>query len=79
MKLQIDRIDQHSFTSFINRLKLIDSFIYFKIKDGQVTVYARKSGCSAGVPTGKSRSCKKEESTGEVGDEKEGGSPEKSF
>ena len=41
MKLQIDRIDQHSFTSFINRLKLIDSFIYFKIKDGQVisTVY----------------------------------------
>ncbi len=41
MKLQIDRIDQHSFTSFINRLKLIDSFIYFKIKNGQVisTVY----------------------------------------
>lgn len=36
MKLQIDRIDQHAFTSFVNRLKLIDSFIYFKIKDGQV-------------------------------------------
>mgnify|MGYP001376709942 CR=1 FL=1 len=41
MKLQIDRIDQHSFTTFINKLKVIDSFIYFKIKDGQVisTVY----------------------------------------
>lgn len=36
MKLQIDRIDQHSFINFINRLKLIDSFIYFKIKDNQV-------------------------------------------
>jgi len=41
MKLEIDRIDQHAFTSFVNRLKLIDSFIYFKIKEGEVisTVY----------------------------------------
>ena len=33
MKLQIEKIDQHAFVNFINRLKLIDSFIYFKIKD----------------------------------------------
>ena len=41
MKLQIEKIDQHAFVNFINRLKLIDSFIYFKIKDNQVisTVY----------------------------------------
>ena len=41
MKLQIDRIDQHALTEFINRVKLIDSFIYMKIKDGQIksTVY----------------------------------------
>jgi len=41
MKLQIDRIDQHAFISFVNKLKLIDSFIYFKIKDNNVisTVY----------------------------------------
>ena len=36
MKLEIAKIDQHAFISFINRLKLIDSFIYFKIKDNQV-------------------------------------------
>ena len=36
MKLQIDRIDQHAFISFVNKLKLIDSFIYFKIKDNNV-------------------------------------------
>lgn len=41
MKLQIDRIDQHAFINFVNKLKLIDSFIYFKIKDNNVisTVY----------------------------------------
>jgi len=41
MKLKIDRIDQHALTEFINRVKLIDSFIYMKIKDGQInsTVY----------------------------------------
>lgn len=41
MKLQIDRIDAHALTEFINRVKLIDSFIYMKIKDGQInsTVY----------------------------------------
>ena len=37
MKLQIDRIDQHALTGFINRVKLIDSFVYMKIKDGQIT------------------------------------------
>lgn len=36
MKLKIDRIDQHALTNFINRVKLIDSFIYMKIKDGQI-------------------------------------------
>ena len=36
MKLQIDRIDQHALTSFINRVKLIDSFVYMKIKEGQI-------------------------------------------
>ena len=32
MKLQIDRIDQHELTGFINRVKLIDSFVYMKIR-----------------------------------------------
>lgn len=36
MKLKIDRIDQHALTGFINRVKLIDSFVYMKIKDGQI-------------------------------------------
>jgi len=36
MKLQIDRIDQHALTGFINRVKLIDSFVYMKIKNGQI-------------------------------------------
>ena len=36
MKLQIDRIDQHALTDFINRVKLIDSFVYMKIKEGQI-------------------------------------------
>ena len=36
MKLQIDRIDQHELTSFINRVKLIDSFVYMKINKGQI-------------------------------------------
>ena len=36
MKLKIDRIDQHALTEFINRVKLIDSFIYMKVADGRV-------------------------------------------
>ena len=36
MKLQIDRIDQHALTGFINRVKLIDSFVYMKIQNGQI-------------------------------------------
>jgi len=30
MKLQIDRIDQHALTGFINRVKLIDSFMLYE-------------------------------------------------
>ena len=37
MKLKIDRIDQHALTDFINRVKLIDSFISMKIEDGRVS------------------------------------------
>ena len=36
MKLKIDRIDQHALTEFINRVKLIDSFIYMKVAEGRV-------------------------------------------
>ena len=36
MKLKIDRIDQHALTEFINRVKLIDSFIYMKVAGGRV-------------------------------------------
>jgi hypothetical protein len=36
MKLKIDRIDQHALTEFINRVKLIDSFIYMKVSEGRV-------------------------------------------
>lgn len=36
MKLKIDRIDQHALTNFINRVKLIDSFIYMKIVNGRI-------------------------------------------
>jgi|TARA_R110002050_G_scaffold155202_1_gene283203 hypothetical protein len=36
MKLKIDRIDQHELTAFINRVKLIDSFVYMKISNGQI-------------------------------------------
>ena len=36
MKLQIDRIDQHALTAFINRVKLIDSFVYMKVNNGQI-------------------------------------------
>jgi len=40
MKITINKVDQNSFTSFINRLKVIDSFVYFKIKDGVVQASA---------------------------------------
>jgi hypothetical protein len=36
MKLKIDKVDQNNFISFVNRLKLIDSFIYFKMNENQV-------------------------------------------
>jgi hypothetical protein len=37
MKLEINRIDQNSFVDFINRLKTIDTFLYFKLRNGNVT------------------------------------------
>lgn len=37
MKLVIDRVDQHSLTDFINRVKLIDSFIYMKMDANRIT------------------------------------------
>lgn len=33
MKIQINKVDQTNFIGFVNRLKVIDSFVYFKIKD----------------------------------------------
>jgi hypothetical protein len=40
MKITINKVDQNSFTSFINRLKVIDTFVYFKIKNGVVQASA---------------------------------------
>jgi hypothetical protein len=37
MKLQINRVDQNGFVDFINRLKAIDTFLYFKLRKGQMT------------------------------------------
>lgn len=37
MKLVIDRVDQHALTDFINRVKLIDSFIYMKMDANRIT------------------------------------------
>lgn len=37
MKLKIDRVDQHALTGFINRVKLIDSFIYMKMDENRIT------------------------------------------
>lgn len=37
MKLVIDRVDQHALTDFINRVKLIDSFIYMKMDPNRIT------------------------------------------
>ena len=35
MKVVINKVDQNNFVAFINRLRVIDSFVYFKIKDEQ--------------------------------------------
>jgi hypothetical protein len=40
MKISIDKVDQNNFIGFVNRLKVIDTFIYFKIKDGVVQASA---------------------------------------
>tara|TARA_R110000772_G_scaffold65007_5_gene145164 strand:- start:3409 stop:4158 length:750 start_codon:yes stop_codon:yes gene_type:complete len=37
MKLQINRVDQNGFVEFVNRLKTIDTFLYFKLRKGQIT------------------------------------------
>ncbi len=37
MKVTISKVDQNSFITFVNRLKVIDSFIYFKIKDDRIS------------------------------------------
>lgn len=36
MKVVINKVDQNNFVAFINRLRVIDSFVYFKIKDEQI-------------------------------------------
>lgn len=40
MKISISKVDQNNFIGFVNRLKVIDSFIYFKIKDSVVQASA---------------------------------------
>ena len=40
MKISIDKVDQNNFIGFVNRLKVIDTFIYFKIKDGVIQASA---------------------------------------
>jgi len=40
MKISIEKVDQNNFIGFVNRLKVIDSFIYFKIKNGVVQASA---------------------------------------
>jgi hypothetical protein len=40
MKIKIDKVDQNNFIGFVNRLKVIDTFIYFKIKDEVVQASA---------------------------------------
>lgn len=40
MKITINKVDQTNFINFINRLKVIDSFVYFKIKGGTIQASA---------------------------------------
>jgi len=40
MKIQINKVDQQHFIDFVNKLKVIDSFIYFKIKGDGVQASA---------------------------------------
>lgn len=40
MKVTINKVDSNQFIGFVNRLKVIDSFVYFKIKDGVVQASA---------------------------------------
>lgn len=36
MKIQISRVDSNAFTEFVNRLKSIDTFLYFKFRKGNI-------------------------------------------
>lgn len=36
MKIQINRVDQNQFVEFISRLKSIDTFLYFKLRNGNI-------------------------------------------
>jgi hypothetical protein len=36
MKVVINKVDQNNFVAFVNRLKVIDSFVYFKLKGDQI-------------------------------------------
>ena len=40
MKISISKVDSNNFIGFVNRLKVIDSFVYFKLKDGVVQASA---------------------------------------
>ena len=40
MKIKINKVNQQNFIDFVNKLKVIDSFIYFKIKNGTVEASA---------------------------------------
>lgn len=40
MKIQINKVNQQHFIDFVNKLKVIDSFIYFKIKNETVQAAA---------------------------------------
>ena len=40
MKLTVDKINQSNFISFINRLKVIDTFIYFKVDGNEIKAAA---------------------------------------
>jgi len=40
MKVNISKVNQGQFVNFINRLKVIDSFVYFKIKNDVVEASA---------------------------------------
>ena len=40
MRIKVNKVNQQNFIDFVNRLKVIDTFIYFKIKDNTVQASA---------------------------------------